>query len=140
MIGDRRPTVADVPHLATIRMVLEEALRLYPPIYGVAREVVCDDEVGGFRIPAGSTVVLCPFVTHRHPGVWEEPSVFDPDRFTPDRAARRPKGAYFPFLGGAHQCIGNEFAMLEMQLVLAVVLQNFDPELLRTKRSGRRRP
>jgi cytochrome P450 len=69
-------------------------------------------------------------VTQRHPDYWEEPEVFDPDRFTPERAAQRAKGAYFPFLGGPHQCIGNEFAMLEMCLVVAMVLQRFDVELL----------
>src|SRR5262249_19309745 len=65
-----------------------------------------------------------------HPDVWPDADVFDPDRFTPGRAARRPKGAYFPFLGGPHQCIGNEFAMLEMCLIVAMVLQEFDLELL----------
>jgi cytochrome P450 len=72
---------------------------------------------------------VSPFVTHRHPAFWEQPEVFDPDRFTPERVAERPKGAYFPFLGGPHQCIGNEFAMLEMCLVVAMVLQRFDVEL-----------
>ena len=130
VIGDRTPTVADMHRLNTTRMVIEEAMRLYPPIWGVARQAVADDEVGGFPIPARSTVVLCPFVTHRHPAIWAEPDAFDPDRFDPDRAALLPKGAYFPFLGGPHQCIGNEFAMLEMRLVLAMVLREFDVELL----------
>jgi cytochrome P450 len=73
---------------------------------------------------------VSPFVTHRHPAFWEQPEVFDPERFSPERVAQRPKGAYFPFLGGPHQCIGNEFAMLEMCLVVAMVLQRFDVELL----------
>jgi cytochrome P450 len=73
---------------------------------------------------------VSPFVTHRHPDFWEQPEVFDPDRFTPERVAQRPKGAYFPFLGGPHQCIGNEFAMLEMCLLVAMVLQQFDVQLL----------
>jgi cytochrome P450 len=105
-------------------------MRLYPPIWGLPRCVVADDEIGGFRIPGASTVFLCQFVTHRHPDVWEAADVFDPDRFTPERAARRPNGAYFPFLSGPHQCIGNEFAMLEMCLIVAMVLQRFDLELL----------
>src|SRR5262249_19585743 len=83
-----------------------------------------------YRIPARSTVIVSPFVTHRHPDFWEQPEVFDPSRFTPERVAQRPKGAYFPFLGGPHQCIGNEFAMLEMCLIVAMVLQRFDVELL----------
>jgi cytochrome P450 len=73
---------------------------------------------------------VSPFVTQRHPDFWERPEEFDPDRFTPERAAQRPKYAYFPFLGGPHQCIGNEFAMLEMRLIVAMVLQRFDLELL----------
>ena len=111
-------------------MVIEESLRLYPPIWGLPRRVVADDEIGGFRIPGGSTVLLSQFVTHRHPDVWQDADVFDPDRFTPDRAAQRPKCAYFPFLSGPHQCVGNEFAMLEMCLIVVMVLQGFDLELL----------
>ena len=99
-------------------------------IPALARDAAREDEIGGYRIPARSTVIVSPFVTHRHPAFWEQPEVFDPDRFTPDRVAQRPKGAYFPFLGGPHQCIGNEFAMLEMGLIVAMVLQRFDVELL----------
>jgi cytochrome P450 len=92
--------------------------------------VAQEDEIGGYRIPARSTVIVSPYVTHRHPDFWEQPEVFNPDRFTPERVSQRMKGAYFPFLGGPHQCIGNEFAMLEMCLVVAIVLQRFDVELL----------
>ena len=105
-------------------------MRLCPPVWALAREAAQEDEIGGYRIPARSTVIVSPFVTHRHPAFWERPEVFDPDRFTPERVAQRPKGAYFPFLGGPHQCIGNEFAMLEMCLIVAMVLQRFDVELL----------
>lgn len=130
VLGDRRPTNADVSRLNLARMVIEEAMRLYPPIWAVPRQAVHDDEISGYRIPARSTVVLCPFVTHRHPDFWENADVFDPDRFAPERAAGRAKGAYFPFLSGPHQCIGNEFAMLEMHLIVAMVLREFDLELL----------
>jgi cytochrome P450 len=129
VLGDRSPTPADLSQLDTTRMVLEESMRLYPPVWAVPRQVVADDEIGGFRVPAGSTVLLCQFLTHRHPEFWEKPEEFHPDRFAPERSAVRPKGAYFPFLGGAHQCIGNEFAMLEMRLIVALVLQKFDLEL-----------
>jgi cytochrome P450 len=111
-------------------MVIDESMRLCPPVWALAREAAYDDEIGGYRIPARSTVIVCPFVTHRHPAFWEQPEVFDPDRFTPERVAQRPKGAYFPFLGGLHQCIGNEFALLEMCLIVAMVLQRFDVELI----------
>lgn len=111
-------------------MVVEESMRLYPPIWAIAREAAEEDEIGGYRIPARSTVLVSPFVTHRHPDFWERPEAFNPDRFAPEHVAQRPKGAYFPFLGGPHQCIGNEFAMLEMCLIVAMVLQRYDVELL----------
>ncbi len=130
VLGDRLPTIEDVPHLTATRMAIEESMRLCPPVWALAREAAQEDEIGGYRIPARSTVIVSPFVTHRHPAFWEQPEIFDPDRFTPERVAQRPKGAYFPFLGGPHQCIGNEFAMLEMCLILAMVLQRFDVELL----------
>ncbi|HET6880072.1 MAG TPA: cytochrome P450 [Pirellulales bacterium] len=126
VIGDRLPCAADVPQLTVTRAVIQESMRLYPPVWAIPRQVVAADEIGGFRIPARSTVVLCPYVTHRHPSFWDAPEVFDPDRFTDERAQGRPKGAYFPFLGGPHQCIGNEFALMEMQLVVARILQEFD--------------
>jgi cytochrome P450 len=130
VLGNRLPTIEDVPRLLATRRAIEESMRLCPPVWALAREAAQEDEIGGYRIPARSTVMVCPFVTHRHPAFWEQPQVFDPDRFTPERVAQRPKGAYFPFLGGPHQCIGNEFAMLEMCLILAMVLQRFDVELL----------
>lgn len=130
VLGDRLPTFEDVPRLTMTRMVIEESMRLCPPVWAVAREAVEDDEIGGHRIPARSTVILSPYVTHRHPQFWEQPEVFDADRFTPDRVAQRVKGAYFPFLGGPHQCIGNEFALLEMCLIVSMVLQRFNVELL----------
>ncbi len=130
VLGGRRPTAEDVPRLVVTRMVIEEAMRLYPPIWAIPRQAVHEDEIGGYRIPAGTTVAVCPFVTHRHPDVWERPETFDPDRFTPECVVRRPKYAYFPFLGGPHQCIGNEFAMLEMRLIVAMIVRHFDLELL----------
>lgn len=130
VLGDRLPTSDDIPHLVATRMAIEESMRLCPPVWALAREAAQEDEIGGYHIPARSTVIVSPYVTHRHPEFWEQPEVFDPERFTPERVAQRPKGAYFPFLGGPHQCIGNEFAMLEMCLVVASVLQRFDVELL----------
>ena len=101
-------------------------MRLYPPVWAMPRHVVANDEIAGFSIPRGSMIVLVPYMTHRHPDFWHQPDVFDPGRFTPEQSANRPKGAYFPFLGGPHQCIGNEFAMIEMQLIVAMLLQKFD--------------
>ncbi len=125
VLGGRAPTAADVPRLEYTRRVLEEALRIYPPVYALARDARSDDTIGGYHIPARSMVILCPYVTHRHPEFWPEPEVFDPDRFTPERSAGRPRFAWFPFLGGPHQCIGQEFAMTEATLVLAMLAQSF---------------
>jgi cytochrome P450 len=129
VLGQRLPTIEDVANLHATRRVIEESMRLYPPVWTLPRHLVADDEIGGFAIPRGSMIVLVPYMTHRHPEFWDEPDVFDPSRFTPEQTARRPKGAYFPFLGGPHQCIGNEFAMVEMQLIVALVLRQFDLEL-----------
>jgi cytochrome P450 len=94
-------------------------------VIGVVRDVVADDEIGGYLIPAGSSVIISPYVTHRHRGVWEDPDRFDPERFTPERSAGRPRFAYFPFLGGPHQCIGNDFAMVEATLIIAMIAQRY---------------
>jgi cytochrome P450 len=124
-LGGRTPTADDLPRLPYTRRVIEESLRIYPPVYGVVRDAVADDEIGGYRIPARSVIALCPYVTHRHPDFWPDAEAFDPDRFLPERAAGRPRFAWYPFLGGPHQCIGQEFAMMEMILALAMMAQAF---------------
>jgi cytochrome P450 len=125
VLGGRVPKTQDVPGLKFTRMAIQEALRLYPPVFALLRDTLRDDEIGGYRIPARSSIVLSPFVTHRHPAVWDEPERFDPDRFSPGRSQGRPRLAYFPFLGGPHRCIGEEFAMMEAQLIVAMVLQAY---------------
>lgn len=130
VLGDRSPSETDLPKLLPIRMILEESMRLCPPIWIIARQAIQEDSMGEFRIPARSTVLLSQYVTHRHSAFWDEPELFNPERFRPDLVERRPKGVFFPFLGGPHQCIGQEFAMFEMQLVLIRILQSVDWELL----------
>ena len=125
VLGGRVPHVGDLPKLALTRRVIEETLRLYPPVYAVARDVLADDVIAGCRIPRGSTVIISPYITHHLPDVWPDPDRFDPGRFTPGGAAERPRFAWFPFLGGPHQCIGQEFALMEATLVIAMVLQRF---------------
>lgn len=124
VLGGRPPRFSDLTRLRHTRMVLEESMRLFPPIWMVERRAMEHDEIGGFRIPAGSIVALSQYVTHRHPDVWEEPARFRPERFR-EGAAARPRGAYFPFGGGPRGCIGAGFAMMEAQLVLAMVLERF---------------
>jgi cytochrome P450 len=130
VLRGQTPTVEHLPRLEYTKRVIEEVMRLYPPAWAVERSAVGDDELGGYPIPAGSAVDLSPYVTHRHPAFWENPEGFDPDRFTPERAAGRPRFAYFPFGGGPRHCIGSEFAMLEAQLVVAMVAQRYRLELV----------
>jgi cytochrome P450 len=125
VLGERTPTADDVPKLEYTTRVLLESMRLYPPIFVLMRCPKEDDEIGGYHVPAGSNVVLCAYVTHRHPEFWENPEGFDPDRFTPERAAGLHRMAYFPFSGGPRKCIGNTFAMIQMPIVLAMVTQRF---------------
>jgi cytochrome P450 len=130
VLGDRRPTMDDLPRLEYITMVLNESMRLYPPIWVLMRSPLEDDQVGGYDLPAGSTVVLCPYVTHRHPAFWENPEGFDPERFTAERSANRHRMAYFPFAAGPRKCVGDSFAMMELQLVVAMVAQRFTLDLV----------
>jgi cytochrome P450 len=125
VLGQRPPTPDDLPNLPYLTMVLDESLRLYPPTYSLLRQAVNDDEIGGYTIPAGSWVSLHTHSTHRLPQFWEEPDTFDPERFRPDRAAGRPRFAYYPFGGGPRQCIGYALALMEMQLVLAMMTQAY---------------
>jgi len=117
-----RDAVARLPYT---RMVIEETLRLYPPAYMFDRVARADVEVAGIPIPAGATVYLSPYVTHRKPEYWDSPDAVDPERFTRARAADRPRFAYFPFGAGPRQCIGGGFAMLEMHIVVATILQRW---------------
>lgn len=125
VLGGRAPTAEDLPNLKYTLMVIEEALRLYPPIWIVGRMPIADDEASGYKIKAGSEVLLSPYITHRHPDFWDEPEKFNPERFSPEESAARPRFAYFPFGGGARVCIGNNFALMEAQLVLATIAQKY---------------
>lgn len=119
------PTVSDLQRLPYARMVVEEAMRLYPPVWITHRQAIGDDQIGGFRIPAGRIVVVAPWVTHRRPDIWPDPEAFNPERFSPERAAERPRGAYIPFSLGPRQCIGMGFALTEAQLALLTAAQRF---------------
>jgi cytochrome P450 len=130
VIGDGWPTFAHVQRLSLIRQTLDESLRLYPPAWGFSRLAMSDDEIGGYRIPKGSIAFLIPFVVHRRPKLWPDPNRFDPDRFGPEYDSARARFAYFPFGGGPRGCIGNQFAMLEAQLVVAAIAQRFRIEVV----------
>jgi len=125
VLGKRLPTFDDLHKLKYTRMVLDETLRLYPPAWVFVRAVHEEDEIDGYQIPSDAFIILSPYITHRDPDLWEEPEKFDPDRFNPEREDNKPKFAYYPFGGGPRQCIGRDFALMEAQIVLAMILQHY---------------
>jgi cytochrome P450 len=111
-------------------MVLKESMRLYPPAVGVFnRQAITDVEVGGYPLKRGAVVQIISYVVHHDARWFPEPERFDPERFAPGRVEQIPQYAYFPFGGGPRVCIGNTFAMMEMTLILATILQRFRPTL-----------
>ena len=144
VLNGQLPTVERLGDLPYTRNVLQEAMRLYPAAYFIIRHAIAEDEIGGYPVQANGLIFLMAHVIHRHPAFWEEPERFDPDRFTPERSANRPRYAYIPFGGGPRLCIGNGLAMMEAQLVLATVAQRYslrvvpghpvEPEVLLTPR------
>jgi cytochrome P450 len=129
VVGDRTLTMDDLPNLTYPRQVFEETLRLYPPARGVYRDAAADDVIGGYRIPAGSTVIVSTYLIQRHPQLWENPGGFDPERFAPGQPPRH-QFAYLPFGAGARKCIGHAFAMLEGTLAITMIAQAVRPELV----------
>jgi cytochrome P450 len=125
VLGARRPTFDDLARLVYTRRVIDETLRLYPPAHAISRTTIGDDEVCGFRIRSGSTVLMSQWVTHQSSLYWEEPEKFDPHRFTPERSRARHAYAYYPFGGGPRMCIGDRFSLLEQTLALAMTAQRF---------------
>jgi cytochrome P450 len=125
VLGGRMPTSQDLQNLTYTRMVIAEALRLYPPTWVTARSPLADDEIGSYHISRHAVVLLSPYVLHRHPTFWERPAEFDPERFTPAPSPNRPRYAYFPFGGGPRRCIGESFALMEAQLIVAMVAQAY---------------
>ena len=125
VLGGRMPVFEDVARLPYTWMVLHEAMRLYPPAWVFVRTAIGDDEIGGYHIPAQSMIVLCPYLTHRSAAWWEDPEKFDPERFSRERSAGRPPFAFFPFGGGPRLCIGNNFALMEATVILAMTAQKY---------------
>jgi len=124
-LQDRRPGFEDLPSFPTLRMAIDETLRLYPPVWVTNRNALQDDEICGYRIQAGEVAGIAPYVTHRLPEYWPDPERFDPLRFTPEMITSRPRFAYLPFGGGPRQCIGNNFALVEAQLIFAKLAPHF---------------
>ncbi|HEY0712851.1 MAG TPA: cytochrome P450 [Polyangia bacterium] len=125
VMGERQLTLEDLFKLTYTRMVADETLRLYPPTALLARQAVKPDEIAGYHVPEKALVILVPYAAHRHPSVWPDPERFDPERFSPAAVASRPKHAFLPFASGPRICIGNNFALMEMNIALALIARRF---------------
>jgi len=123
VLGDRPPTVADLPRLRYADMVISESLRLYPPAAVLGREAIVDCTIGGYPIHRGNAVMMSQWVTQRDARYFDQPEAFMPERWADGLARRIPRFAYFPFGGGPRQCIGNQFATMEAVLVLVTIAQ-----------------
>lgn len=128
VLGGQRVQLHHLPSLIYTRAVIEETLRLYPPVWRLVRSAAVDDKLGETLIPEGSTIVMIPFLTHRLSDYWAEPDSFRPERFLSEGGGREPM-SYLPFGAGPRVCIGQNFAMNEMMLALASVWQEFELEL-----------
>jgi cytochrome P450 len=129
-LAGRVPTAADVPRLPWTAAVVQESMRLYPPVMGLTRVAVRDDVIDGIPIRAGTTVGVLIHGIHHHPGVWPEPRRFDPGRFMPGAAQPSSKQATMPFGAGRRMCIAAGFASLEAILIVATIAQRFELELI----------
>jgi cytochrome P450 len=124
VLGDRKPGHDDLSRLTYTTMVIQEAMRLYPPVWGLPRQATSADDIGGYRVPAGADVMICPYTLHRHPAFWPEPDRFDPERFSAEAAGPAHRYAYIPFGVGSH------LGMMEATLVAAMVARRFRLELI----------
>jgi cytochrome P450 len=125
VLAGRSPSLDDLPKLVYTNHVITESLRLYPPAWGTARTAIEDLEIAGFSVPKGSGVSFAQWTVHRDPRWYDAPEEFRPERWEGDLLKRLPRFAYFPFGGGPRQCIGNTFALMESDLVLATIAQHF---------------
>jgi enediyne biosynthesis protein E7 len=124
VLGDRLPVYEDLHRLTYTAMVVQEVMRLYPPVWILTRQAQQDDRVAGYHVPAGADVLVCPYTLHRHPAFWPAPERFDPDRFDPARSTSRPGYAYIPFGAGPRFCVGNHLGLMEAAFVVAMVARD----------------
>ncbi len=129
VLGDRPPTMADLPNLRYTEQVITETLRIYPTVWLLGREAIEPTEVAGYQIPVGATVYMSQWVIHRDPRFFEDPLVFRPERWEDNLAKKLHRYAYFPFGGGPRICIGNGFALMEATLLLATIARRFRPRV-----------
>jgi cytochrome P450 len=125
--GSEPPQPEQLSLMPYTRMVIDETLRLHPPVFGLTRRVVSEDTIAGYSIPKGVQLLVSPYALHRHPGIWSEPDSFAPERhFAPEHVQARSRFAYIPFGAGPRQCIGNAFAMMELQVIVPTLAAAFD--------------
>ena len=129
VLGGDRPTIADLDDLSYTERVVEESMRLFPPVPSIVREAKAGDRIGGYDIPAGSRIFLSQWVVHRDDRWYDDPLAFRPERWTDEMRDSLPQLAYFPFSAGPRRCIGDRFAMLEARLILAMIYQQYHLEL-----------
>ncbi|MGW2231858.1 cytochrome P450 [Streptomyces formicae] len=125
VLDGRVPTFDDLPNLSYTRRVIDETLRLFTPAWQTMRHAVDEDVIDGYRIPKGTDVYLNLFTFHRHPEFWPDPTRFDPERFTPEEVAKRPRGVYQPFGSGPRYCLGKQFALTELHIITVMLAQAF---------------
>ena len=125
VLGGRSPTLDDLPKLAYLRQIVDETMRLYPPVPVMVRRAAADDVVCGHRIARGSLVIIAPWVIHRHRLLWRDPDRFEPERFAPERSAGRSRYSYLPFSAGPRTCIAAPLAMMQIHIAVAVLAQRF---------------
>jgi len=125
VLGDRSPSVEDLEHLNYTRMVLTESMRMYPPVWSMARSAINDYKVRNYDVPARSSIFFCQYIIHRDPRFYPEPLSFDPERWIPDQKRPTHQYTYFPFGGGPRRCIGEQFAWMEGTLVIAAIARNW---------------
>jgi cytochrome P450 len=126
--GDREPRWDEVQQLTFTRQVIQETMRLYPPIWALIRIAAQDDEIEGTKVSKGDKIVMCTYIAHHNPKYWSEPEKFDPERFSPERMKKRVKYSYLPFAAGRRACIGGALSQIENTLALVTLLRRFSPE------------
>jgi len=129
VLGNRTPDHEDLARLPYTTTVIQETMRLYPPVWGLTRKSVAADMIDGYRVPAGADVMISPYTLHRHPGFWPEPNEFRPERFASSATPVANRYAYIPFGAGPRVCVGSHLGMMEATLIAAMVARDFRFEL-----------
>jgi cytochrome P450 len=130
ILNGRLPTVSDLESLTYAKMIFAESMRLYPPVWIIGRHALCDVNINGYLIPKGSYIHVSPYLMHHHPRYFPDPERFEPERWTPEAIAARPRFSYFPFGGGGSQCIGEGFAWTQALLIIGTLASRWRMQLV----------